>query len=80
MFLSDGEVYFKERFFLPAVKKNISRKQISHPSERNAPIQGQLSLRQLCLRACYIVPWESILTQGLSRLPWDQLVLILSSI
>lgn len=51
MFLNHKEEYFKERFFLPAVKKNTSRKQISHPSGQNAPSQGQLSLRPLCLRA-----------------------------
>lgn len=29
MFLNHGEIYFKEQFFLPAVKENIPRKQIT---------------------------------------------------
>lgn len=56
MFLNRGEVYFKEQFPLPAVKENIPRKQISHPSEQNAPTQGPLSLSKLHLRGARLGP------------------------
>lgn len=80
MFLNHGEIYFKEQFFLLAVKENIPRKQIPHPLEQNVPIHGQRSLRKLHLRAGSIMTWEPIHLQGLSSLTWDQLVLILGSI
>ena len=77
VFLNHEEVYFKEQFLLPAVKENTPRKQISHPSEWNASIWGQLNLRKLHLTVCCIMPRELLHLRGLSSLSWDQLVLIL---
>lgn len=47
MFLNHREVYFEEQVFRPAVKENILRKQVSHPSGTECTHRGPIEAEKI---------------------------------